>query len=188
MSLHWLQCFRPKHRWFQYRLRTLFVLMTLVCIWLSYNAWRYEREQVIVAGIIARDPQAVIVWAGPSWLKWLDKDCVPTIFRRVREVTFHSKARVSAEISEEVLQLRLQKLSALKRLTWYWEDDFPKSNNLDELLPGIELVRGIYFVTVISDDFGDDDLKTSKGRELIDDHPKAPAGTTHKAPVKAGSP
>jgi hypothetical protein len=139
MPLRWLQLFRPRRRWFQYRLRTLFVLMTLVCVWLSYNAWRYQREQEIVAGILAKDPQAVIVWAGPSWLDWLDKDSVPMIFRRVEEVTI--KAQI--DIPADVLTLQLQKCSALKWLKldyiydWDVVEQIHKTRVLKDLLPEV---------------------------------------------------
>jgi hypothetical protein len=141
MTPHWLQWFRPRRRWFQYRLRTLFVLMTLVCVWLSYNAWRYHREQEIVAGIMARDSEAVVVWAGPSWLKWLGEDSVPTIFRRVQEITFDG----DIEIREDFSELQLQKLSALEALTLYFGMDCGDEKEarltavFGRLLPGIRL-------------------------------------------------
>ena len=139
-----LQLFRPKRRWFQYRLRTLFVLMTLVCVWLNYNAWRYHREEAIVAGILTKDPQAVVVWGGPSWLNWLDEDSVPLIFRRVEAITLKQEdVSIPAGLSE----LQLQKLSSLKQLTlrgWFASSDKQKerqrSTALKELLPGTKVL------------------------------------------------
>ena len=139
-----LQLFRPKRRWFQYRLRTLFVLMTLVCVWLNYDAWRYHREEAIVAGILTKDPQAVVVWGGPSWLNWLDEDSVPLIFRRVEAITLKQEdVSIPAGLSE----LQLQKLSSLKQLTlrgWFASSDKQKerqrSTALKELLPGTKVL------------------------------------------------
>jgi hypothetical protein len=137
MWRHWFHWLRPKRRWFQYRLRTLFVLMTLVCVWLSYNAWRFQQEKAIVAGIIARDPQAVIVWAGPSWLQWLSEASVPTIFRRVHAITLKADIEIPAGLSE----LQLQKLSTLKALTLNIGTSLNgKANTLKQLLPETEVL------------------------------------------------
>jgi len=46
---------------------------------------------------MARDPQAEVVWAGPSWLNWLDKDSVPPMFRRVQAITL-KVSKIPAEI------------------------------------------------------------------------------------------
>jgi hypothetical protein len=148
MSPRWLQLFRPKSRWFQYRLRTLFVLMTLLCVWLSYNAWRYQQEKAIVAGIMARDPKAEVVWAGPSWLNWLDKDSVPPIFCRVNEIMFDA-----SEIPADVSELQLQKLSSLKQLRFLdpTDDDKEMGQRIDAVkssLPGTEVQR--WFTSILT--------------------------------------
>jgi hypothetical protein len=37
---------KPKRRWFQFGLRTLFVLITLIALWLGYYAnWIYQRRE-----------------------------------------------------------------------------------------------------------------------------------------------
>ena len=39
---------KPKRRWFRFSLRTLFVLVTLLCIWLGYQVnWIYHRHKLI---------------------------------------------------------------------------------------------------------------------------------------------
>ena len=146
MSPHCFQWLRPKRRWFQYRLRTLFVLMTLVCVWLSYNAWRFQRERAIVASILARDPQAIVVWAGPSWLRWLDENSVPAIFRRVQAVGLEAD-KGPAEGSE----LQLQNLSMLKQIAVFYpdkqeshgesEEEHRRIDALTKSLPGINVLE-----------------------------------------------
>jgi hypothetical protein len=44
-----LNLLRPRRRWIQFSLRTLFVLTTLICIRLSYHAWRFQTEREIVS-------------------------------------------------------------------------------------------------------------------------------------------
>jgi hypothetical protein len=81
---------------------------------------------------MARDPQAEVVWAGPSWLNWLDKDSVPPMFRHVQAITL-KVSKIPAEISE----LQLQKLSALKGLTFdfgYMWGDKEDDRRTDALL------------------------------------------------------
>jgi hypothetical protein len=184
MSPHWLQSLRPKRRWFQYRLRTLFVLMTLLCLWLSHNAWRYREEQTIVARIIARDPEAQVIWGGPSWLNWLDKDSTPVLFRRVRELEFHPKTYTSEEISREILDVQLQNLSTLKQLTLMWKDKPSESDDVDALLPGIELVRRVYLTIDIGCGFIDDHLEMPMSYDLIGDASKPPADGPSNKPVE----
>ena len=41
---------KPRRRWFQYSLRTLFVLVTVLCVWLGVTVERArkQREAVVV--------------------------------------------------------------------------------------------------------------------------------------------
>ncbi len=110
----WCRLLRPRRRWFQYRLRTLFVLTTLVAVWLSYHAWRFQKEQAIVAGIKAHDPKATVVWVGPKWLQWFGKDLPPSIFHRVEAV----KLQAVTKSLNELLDLRLHELVASNESTW----------------------------------------------------------------------
>jgi len=40
---------KPRRRWLSYSLRTLFVLVTLLCVWLGLYANRAERQKRAVA-------------------------------------------------------------------------------------------------------------------------------------------
>jgi hypothetical protein len=74
---------RPRRRWFQFSIRSLLALTALVACWLSYNAWRFQKEQQVVARIKRFDPEADITWSGPEWLKLPADKSQPTIFHRV---------------------------------------------------------------------------------------------------------
>jgi len=46
---------RPRHRWFQFSLRTVFVVMTVFCGLLGYQGrWIYARREAIRSGIAVR--------------------------------------------------------------------------------------------------------------------------------------
>ena len=134
-----LNLLRPRRRWFQFSLRTLFVLTTLLSLWLSYNAWTFHTEREIVAGIKARDPKVEITWAGPAWLQWYGEDLPPTIFHRVREVAFGPMADVPKELSE----LRLQELRSLQTVVFSWDVEAQQFEAIRVLMPGVEFQQVI---------------------------------------------
>ena len=43
---------KPKRRWWQYSLRTFFVLLTVLCVWLGWMAHRANEQRKAVAAII----------------------------------------------------------------------------------------------------------------------------------------
>ena len=72
---------KPRRRWFQYSLRTLLVLMLLVCIgmgWLAVKMQRVRREREAVAAIerlggwcVYGDPDSAEESRGRAWLRKL---------------------------------------------------------------------------------------------------------------------
>ena len=71
---------KPRRRWFQFSLRTLFVLVTLFCIWLALtvNAARKQREAVAAIEALGGRVFYEYEWSfpspepsGPKWLREL---------------------------------------------------------------------------------------------------------------------
>ena len=44
---------KPRRRWFQFSLRTLFVLLTVLCVWLAVTVERVRKQREAVAAIEA---------------------------------------------------------------------------------------------------------------------------------------
>ncbi|NQU24227.1 MAG: hypothetical protein HQ567_23340 [Candidatus Nealsonbacteria bacterium] len=73
----------PKRRWYQYSLRTLFVLVTLVamaCSWYAYEMRKAAERRAAVAEIIERGGSVAYYGAAhpfrgkpPRWFSWLRK-------------------------------------------------------------------------------------------------------------------
>ena len=39
---------KPRRRWFRFSLRTLFVLMSLLCIWLGWNVYQVRQRETVL--------------------------------------------------------------------------------------------------------------------------------------------
>ncbi len=39
---------KPRRRWFRFSLRTLFVLMTLLCVWLGWNVYQVRQREAVL--------------------------------------------------------------------------------------------------------------------------------------------
>ena len=92
----------PKLRWFQYRLRTLLIFVTLCALPLSWLGWKV-REAEAAAAIVRLGGQ--VVWdheeAGPEWLRSF---LVETFFRHLTYVVL---------TKYEVMDSTLEPLTAL---------------------------------------------------------------------------
>jgi hypothetical protein len=84
---------RPKHRWFQFTLRSLLIVVTLCAIPCSWLAVRLQRERAAAADIIKLG--GFVIWHrnsfGPLWLRHLVGDdcfqCVICVDFRLTQVT-----------------------------------------------------------------------------------------------------
>jgi hypothetical protein len=54
--------FAPRRRWFRYSLRTLFVVMTVVCCWLGWNVHIVRQRQAAWAEVIAERDARDKIW------------------------------------------------------------------------------------------------------------------------------
>ena len=67
----------PRRRWFQYSLRTLFVLVTVLCVWLAVTVERVRKQREAVEAIEALGGQVYYEYQssggqeppGPKWLR-----------------------------------------------------------------------------------------------------------------------
>jgi hypothetical protein len=130
---------RPKRRWYQYSLRTLFLLMTLFALWLGVNIHRARQQKEAVEAIVKAgggvqyDSGARVVPHGydgsgpaPSWLAppWLRRQLGDDFFDDVTGVYFkgvfqerrsHDPWGPSQDIDLNALA-HLKSLRELKRL------------------------------------------------------------------------
>ena len=73
---------KPRRRWFQYSLRTLLVLVTVLCVWLAVTANRARKQREAVAAIEAVGGVVYYEYQtksgqkppGPKWLRELIGD------------------------------------------------------------------------------------------------------------------
>lgn len=85
---------KPKRRWFQYRVRTILILMTVFAIWLSINVKHVREQKRAVHAILKVGGQVTYLHEreskphapGPAWLRRILSD---DWFQRVDIVTFH---------------------------------------------------------------------------------------------------
>jgi hypothetical protein len=116
----------PRLRWFQFRLRTLFVVMTLWALWLGWICDRAHRQRDAVAAIEAAgggvkyddadpsDPFSGVMrdwstwqWPGKAVLRrWLGRDYLDNLV----------VVWLSAEHVDEALMMRLTRVPSLRRL------------------------------------------------------------------------
>ena len=74
---------RPRRRWLQYSLRSLFALMTLVACGLGYLAYPYRQECEVANQILKLDPHAEITWESPEWVRQRGLPNWMSIFDRI---------------------------------------------------------------------------------------------------------
>ena len=72
---------KPRRRWFQFSLRTLFVLLTVLCVWLAVTVNRARKQREAVAAIEAVGGMVLYEHQyddseppGPKWLRELVGD------------------------------------------------------------------------------------------------------------------
>lgn len=102
---------KPRRRWLQFRLRTIFVLLTILGLWLGVQANRAQRQRRAVDAILDRGGQVQYdyefdedgheIWLaeppeppGPKWLRTLVGD---DYFRTVVDVTFRTATDADME-------------------------------------------------------------------------------------------
>ena len=64
----------PKHRWFAFSLRAMFVVVTVLCIWLGWNLHQVQEREMLLKAMPARGVRLQqfdgIVVSGPLPLAW----------------------------------------------------------------------------------------------------------------------
>jgi Leucine-rich repeat (LRR) protein len=99
---------KPKCRWFQFRLRTLLVLVTLCaipCSWLGVKMRQARRQRDAVAAI--KKLGGVVVWSKPAGPRWLREILGDDFFKDVFYV---------GAVGSEVTDVGLNYLDGLSRL------------------------------------------------------------------------
>ncbi len=79
---------KPKRRWFQYSLRSMFVLMTVLALWLGAETHRARRQQQAIAAIQAASGAGGYVERCAWGRKWLAPYIGEDYFRRAVWVDF----------------------------------------------------------------------------------------------------
>ena len=81
---------RPKRRWFRFSLRTLFVVVTVFCVWLGWLGWQWrivqERESASYwlrerLGDVWRTPGGYVTAQRPSMERNYNESLVPSRLR-----------------------------------------------------------------------------------------------------------
>ena len=103
---------KPKRRWFRFRLRTLLVVMTALCVWLGFkvNAARRQKEAVTAilkaGGTVSFDYQMVQPGPGNPTDFAIDSNALPsgpTWLRNVLGVDFFSNV-ISVSLTDRVIE------------------------------------------------------------------------------------
>lgn len=71
---------RPRRTWFRFSLRSLFVLVTLVGVWLGYQMSIVRERQALLASIVARG--GIVTETDPSAARMPDIEDIPW-YRRI---------------------------------------------------------------------------------------------------------
>ena len=64
----------PKRRWFQFRLRTIFVVVTLLCVALAITLHRFRARRAAIRDIYELGGGYGVELKGPAWLRQLVGD------------------------------------------------------------------------------------------------------------------
>jgi len=92
----------PKRRWYQYRLRTLVVLMLLASIGMSWVAVRMERARRQQAALAELGKSGPMLWitegAAPRGLAWLESVLGEGFFTRVIELRIVHRKTTDADL------------------------------------------------------------------------------------------
>lgn len=103
---------KPKRRWAQFSLGTMFVVVAVICVWLAVVVSRAHRQRDAVAAITAHHGLIKTTPLGPGWLaRWLG----PEYTARVTSVDFATKcgSRYSNADFPSVTDAELAPLAAL---------------------------------------------------------------------------
>jgi HEAT repeat protein len=113
----------PKRRWFQFSLRTMLILTTVVCVWLGYNVRQHHAEQAVIAQVQLLNPQAEAIWMPPLWWQEIFGHKSAGFLDRVQILMLHGEQLSISKLAE----LPLQKLTSLENLTLFnteiWDED-----------------------------------------------------------------
>jgi hypothetical protein len=128
---------KREHRWLRYSLRSLLLVMTILCLWLGWLTHRAQEQRAALAflrsvpvGSIRFDRRDEQIWA-PAWLRQSIGD---DYFRSIVEV--HLTSEVTGEnLPQVVAQLcRLPKLETV--YLWYakvTDDDLRHLTSLTQI-------------------------------------------------------
>ena len=141
---------KPRHRWFQYSLRSFLVLLTALAVWLGIvvNRAREQREAVkaieALGGAVAYDWQQDIPPGtfpfyspvasqppGPAWLRRIVGD---DFFQNASQVNFGGPMNpIEIELSKAIPCLK--QLRTLKQVRVFAVGDFDRQKDLKAALP-----------------------------------------------------
>ncbi|MCE9544497.1 MAG: hypothetical protein K8T25_03090 [Planctomycetia bacterium] len=117
--------FKPKRRWFQFRLRTLLAATTIIAIWLgwwSYKA-RQQRDAVAALRLIGArvEYDTTLPWTGgmkapPKWPEWAMDRVGVDYFSRVDVTTLNGTMYVSGKRVTDAGVEHIKNLTALRYL------------------------------------------------------------------------
>lgn len=149
-----------KRRWFRFRLRTLLVLMTLLCVWMGWLMVGVERQRRVVATLSKYNAELgfnpftssppVYHWV-PKWLHESIRLYLPNDYKRLTQVTIDSPELRAEDLAvlTDLPNLRLLSLTGLAVT--------------DECMPYIADLKQIKVLKLIDTKVTDDGLKHLSG-------------------------
>ncbi|HEV7222461.1 MAG TPA: leucine-rich repeat domain-containing protein [Pirellulales bacterium] len=134
-----LTTLKPKHRWMQFSLRTVLVLVTLLCIALGLWVVPAERQRRAVAAIQELDGRVSYVEADPASemfpLTFLRRWLPPDYFNEIKYIALYRSKDTDAGLAH------LQGLTSLQRL--YLDNTQVTDAGLTHL-HGLTSLQGLY--------------------------------------------
>ncbi|MCH7727435.1 MAG: leucine-rich repeat domain-containing protein [Planctomycetes bacterium] len=79
---------KPRRRWWQFSLRTFFVLLTVACVWFGWQTQRARRQQRAVAAVRENSGTVYYNYEFERWYKSPTEEHSPTWFEQIVGIDF----------------------------------------------------------------------------------------------------